>query len=788
MQDNTESKRLYHLSEDGQEFIFENDKMYKIKEHHILPNGETAHLVNEVVSISDIENRPPYETKLIIDRRLYYETCVEPNVILKEWYQKMIGLVDDFISKDETVLNKKFISDKILDQYLDTEYYIFAHVQDEDWYSSITDFIWYNIDSFGMVKGQASGFGAGVYIGLIKHVVQYSSIEIDSKNKLLNYLTPFVDESLKSEKSCKDLIIESYKTWLNLFPFELSHFKDIKNKYLNNLPLLYKIPPRVNRFTNQLSATTFTQKDIISFLINETDKLHREFNGTILFEKGLLTDANRNLIELANKTRLLKLEELSEKTPFESTVLEKINHWLKCEKEYISEIKELIEPAPPAKEEIKIDNQWIKDLVKEKYKYYGFEEHIGLNYDFPFMEHKNGDIDFNNQKWACVNWYIRNLNTVHRDLLNNLEMLPKEKVKEQIMFAYNKQIEVFQDWDLRKGVYIEYYNSMEKLSKSLGSNTPNGYYDIYRLKWLFISACFMKFYKVILDKYFSEQSEAPAPPATGQQNLKSKNVGEVISDINNAFFRLEKFMQGNIKYYDYYGFNDAFTQLFDEVKKPKNYTIENCDLIDKYWFLIQQVSFDFDKSEFDNLDAYENEAFCKDCNEMDLLIDRVEEFIYFGDEEEEPKVSINDIIKNKPISINSTLKSTPATEQPTETKEFDNTTLTQIINDELEDVFLLNEKRLKADGYITSENIWIKGNSKQPKSRIDLANLILLLKEKKYLKSEYKIGVKKKRWKDGDYKKFFEVRYGCNLKEQFNDALRVREKSLETAKITFSYF
>ena len=130
----------------------------------------------------------------------------------------------------------------------------------------------------------------------------------------------------------------------------------------------------------------------------------------------------------------------------------------------------------------------------------------------------------------------------------------------------------------------------------------------------------------------------------------------------------------------------------------------------------------------------------------------------------------------------------PATEQPINTKEFDNTTLTQIMNDDMIDLFLKNEQRLKADGYITSENKWIKGNSKQPKSRIDLANLILLLKEKKYLKSEYKIGVKKKRWKDMDYKKFFEVRYGCNLKEQFGDAIKDRTNRLETSKGAFIYF
>lgn len=291
MQDNTESNRLIHLSDDGQEFIIENDKMYKIKEHVILPDGAHDYIVNELVNVPDIEDRPPYDTELIVDRQLYIKECIMPNVIWKQWYQKMINYVDEFLSKDENILDKEFISNKIIDQYLDTEYYIIAHKNDEDWYFSITDFIWYNIESFGMVKGQASGFGSGVYIGFIIHFVKGSTLSLDIKDKLLNYLTPFNDVSLKSEKSCKDLIVDTYKTWLNLFPFELSHFTDIKNKYLYNLPLLYKIPPRVNRFTNELTATLYTQNDIISFLLKKTDELHREFNGTILFERGLLTDA-----------------------------------------------------------------------------------------------------------------------------------------------------------------------------------------------------------------------------------------------------------------------------------------------------------------------------------------------------------------------------------------------------------------------------------------------------------------------------------------------------------------
>lgn len=140
------------------------------------------------------------------------------------------------------------------------------------------------------------------------------------------------------------------------------------------------------------------------------------------------------------------------------------------------------------------------------------------------------------------------------------------------------------------------------------------------------------------------------------------------------------------------------------------------------------------------------------------------------------------------LEIKNSLANKPETDQPTNIKEFDNSTLTQIINDDLEDEFLKHEKRLKADGYIDSENKWIDGRGKKTMSRKDLVNLILLLKEKKYLKLKFK----GKKLKESDYKKFFEVRYGCNLLEQFKEAKteakRNPKKSLETAKITFPYF
>lgn len=137
------------------------------------------------------------------------------------------------------------------------------------------------------------------------------------------------------------------------------------------------------------------------------------------------------------------------------------------------------------------------------------------------------------------------------------------------------------------------------------------------------------------------------------------------------------------------------------------------------------------------------------------------------------------------FKIKNGLVTPPSTEQPTNTKEFDNTTLTHIINDDMINLFLINEQRLKAEGFITPENKWINGSGKnQTKTMKDLANLILLLQEKKYLKLKFD----RKPLKESDYKKFFEARYDCNLKEQFNKAIKDRTNRLETSKTTFIYF
>lgn len=134
---------------------------------------------------------------------------------------------------------------------------------------------------------------------------------------------------------------------------------------------------------------------------------------------------------------------------------------------------------------------------------------------------------------------------------------------------------------------------------------------------------------------------------------------QVKSLIDNAFFRLESFMRGRMSDYQYFGFNDAFTKLFIEARKPENFTFNNCKMIGKYWDLTEQIRVDFDKGDFENNEAYENEMFCKDCEGITYLNwERNDEFLLFLTqdeiEENQRKISITDLLKDSVFSLTST--------------------------------------------------------------------------------------------------------------------------------------
>lgn len=151
------------------------------------------------------------------------------------------------------------------------------------------------------------------------------------------------------------------------------------------------------------------------------------------------------------------------------------------------------------------------------------------------------------------------------------------------------------------------------------------------------------------------------------ETYQSNDIIELTKRINSAFFKLEAFMNGSIDVYKYFGFNNIFTLLFAEIKKTENYTYENCKLINDYWKLTEQIRIDYDKASFDNDSAYDNDDYCKDCDEITYLnYERVEEFCEFrlSDESIERKFSNTDILQNREIPHKQTGRISTKTKQP----------------------------------------------------------------------------------------------------------------------------
>jgi hypothetical protein len=172
---------------------------------------------------------------------------------------------------------------------------------------------------------------------------------------------------------------------------------------------------------------------------------------------------------------------------------------------------------------------------------------------------------------------------------------------------------------------------------------------------------------------------------------------KVVKKLNDAFFKLEAFMNGTINSYKYFDFNTAFTELFYFTRKAENYTYENCKLIGEYWQLAEQIRRDYDQSDFKNLKANQNKDFCKNCDVITSIAwDRVEEFTSFATSDEinfeTRKKSISDIINNKQgvITINKLID----TKEDVDIKNIDNHQKSKAINlftEKLCDVSILDE-------------------------------------------------------------------------------------------------
>lgn len=135
-------------------------------------------------------------------------------------------------------------------------------------------------------------------------------------------------------------------------------------------------------------------------------------------------------------------------------------------------------------------------------------------------------------------------------------------------------------------------------------------------------------------------------------NDNEVDIQKTIDQINLELLKMESYMEGKFFSYKYFDFDYAMTKMFYLASRPDNSHFDFAHYLDKYYDVMKSIVYDFDKSEFENQDAYNNYDFISVCNELEKIIwDRVEEFTLYSIDQEQPKPTIKDLLREPVKSV-----------------------------------------------------------------------------------------------------------------------------------------
>lgn len=244
-----------------------------------------------------------------------------------------------------------------------TNQHIINNHNTENWYKFITDYIEWAVESFGQMPNDC---GEPLYLSdyffyVTDLLKQKNEVPNEKKTRLLEFLNTYQTPN-ESPKTDFNILLSTYQKWLKEFPFELnSYFGNLKQHFEKQLPILNG-KPETNIFSGMAKAKMHTKSSLIEALINLTNNLLTQINGVTLYEKGLITDANKIKLELVINSRKLKLKQgYKNSSPNEEQRYRKIlKDWFNDEKKFIDEITPLLKALPPQQAETKTEQETIE--------------------------------------------------------------------------------------------------------------------------------------------------------------------------------------------------------------------------------------------------------------------------------------------------------------------------------------------------------------------------------------------------------------------------------------------
>lgn len=257
--------------------------------------------------------------------------------------------------KTDFINTPEWCADKIMSSF----HVILEFIDEENWYDEIVAYIEYCIFSFGdFPSGYGIPFQLDNYFNCLIHLLSHkptdielltekiSNTEIEKRlNTIINYLKGYINNSQKDNKRDINLLISTYDKWFKTFPFDISYFKHLKERFSNHLPLFEEEPKR-NKYIGVHIAKVASKKSLLRVLENVTRKIIAEVNGLTLHEEDKLTKAENIELELILNKRKLELNEIANHSNHDrQSYIRVLKKWYKSELDFIKMIKPYLTKA-----------------------------------------------------------------------------------------------------------------------------------------------------------------------------------------------------------------------------------------------------------------------------------------------------------------------------------------------------------------------------------------------------------------------------------------------------------
>ena len=214
-----------------------------------------------------------------------------------------------------------------------TNQHILNNIKTEDWEVKIFDYIEWVVKSFGSVpKGCGESLFMSAYFDYVKQLLtKNKNLPKDRVNIILKFLLSFQIEGDEAKSNFKELL-KTYENWLNIFPFSVSYFKDLKAVYEKRIPVING-ETKTNIYSGETKVKMHSNKSLVEALFNLTKQLLHEVKTANLLESGVIVDASAHRITLLTENHRIKQDGLlGVYTKGEIKYINLLSEWMKNER------------------------------------------------------------------------------------------------------------------------------------------------------------------------------------------------------------------------------------------------------------------------------------------------------------------------------------------------------------------------------------------------------------------------------------------------------------------------